>query len=155
MATEIERKFLVTSDEYKQLAKPVLYKQGYLSADPEFVKRVRIAGEKAYVTTKSKNIGITRSEFEQETSKEDALYMFDKIDPTTIIEKYRYKIEFAGKIWEVDEFLGDNQGLVVAEIELNTESESFEKPSWIGEEVSDDNRYYNSNLSLNPYKNWK
>ena len=155
MATEIERKFLVTSDEYRQLANPIHYKQGYISNDPEFIKRVRVAGEKAYVTVKSKNIGITRSEFEQETPIEEAIEMLEKIDDAKIIEKYRYKIEYAGKVWEVDEFLGANKGLVVAEIELNSESESFEKPHWIGVEVSEDSRYYNSNLCCHPFNEWK
>ncbi len=155
MATEIERKFLVTSDEYRQLASPIYYKQGYLLNEPEFIKRVRVAGEKAYVTVKSKNIGITRSEFEQETPIEEAIEMLEKIDDAKIIEKYRYKIEYAGKVWEVDEFLGANKGLVVAEIELNSESESFEKPNWIGVEVSEDSRYYNSNLCCHPFNEWK
>ncbi len=155
MATEIERKFLVKTDEYKQLANGILYRQGYLSTDPEFVNRVRIAGDKAYITTKSKNIGIVRSEFEQETPIEIARQQLSNIDPSSIIEKYRYKITYKGKLWEVDEFLGDNEGLVVAEIELDSESESFEKPSWIGQEVSEDSKYYNSNLVDFPYKKWK
>jgi len=155
MATEIERKFLVTTDAYKQLAEPTYYRQGYLCSDAKRVVRVRIAGEKAYLTIKGENKGLSRAEFEYEIPIEEAAEMLSKMALPSVIEKYRYVINYAGNDWEVDEFLGDNAGLVVAEIELDTEDAGFEKPSWIGKEVSDDNRYYNSNLSKHPYKDFR
>ena len=154
MATEIERKFLVNSDEYKKLALPVYYRQGYLSASTTSVVRVRIAGKKAYLTIKGKTKGLTRDEFEYEIPVVEANEMLSKMAITTIIEKNRYIIEFAGNTWEVDEFLGDNTGLVIAEIELQSENTSFDKPAWIEKEVSGESRYFNSSLSQNPYKNW-
>lgn len=154
MATEIERKFLVISDEYKKLALPVYYRQCYLSASPTSVVRVRIAGEKAYLTIKGKTKGLTRTEFEYEIPVDEAAEMLSKMALTHIIEKNRYIIEYAGNTWEIDEFLGDNARLVIAEIELQSEDAPFDKPAWVGKEVSDDSRYFNSSLSQNPYKNW-
>jgi adenylate cyclase len=155
MATEIERKFLVSSDEYKKLALPIFYKQGYLSASPSCIVRVRIAGAKAYLTIKGKTKGLTRDEFEYEIPVQEATEMLSKMALTNIIEKNRYIIEYNGNTWEVDEFLGDNTGLVIAEIELQSEDAAFSKPAWVGKEVSDDGRYFNSSLSQNPYKDWK
>ena len=154
MATEIERKFLVSSDEYKKLALPVYYRQGYLSASPTCVVRVRVAGEKAYLTIKGKTKGLTRDEFEYNIPVDEANEMLSKMALTNIIEKNRYIIKYVGNNWEVDEFLGDNAGLIVAEIELESEDAPFDKPAWVGKEVSDDGRYFNSGLSQNPYKNW-
>jgi CYTH domain-containing protein len=154
MGKEIERKFRVTTDEYKKLAEPVYYQQGYLTSEPGKTVRVRIAGEKAFLTLKGKSSGISRSEYEYEIPVCDAEEMLANLACSPIIKKYRYKIPFGKHIWEVDKFLGDNEGLIVAEIELSAEDEAFEKPDWIGDEVSYDKRYYNSRLSLNPYKNW-
>lgn len=154
MATEIERKFLVSSDDYKKLALPVYYRQGYLSASSTCVVRVRIAGEKAYLTIKGRTKGLTRDEFEYEIPVDEANEMLSKMALTHIIKKNRYIIEFAGNTWEVDEFLGDNAGLVIAEIELQSEDAPFDKPVWVGKEVSDEGRYFNSSLSQNPYTNW-
>lgn len=155
MSQEIERKYLVLSDEYRHLAKPVFYKQGYLSHTPESVVRLRIVGEQAFLTIKGSNKGITRLEFEYDIPLHEALEMFESlIHPSHVIEKYRYSIFFAENIWEIDHFLGKNEGLVIAEIELEDESQTFEKPQWIGKEVSHDTRYYNSNLAQKPYSDW-
>ncbi len=154
MAVEIEKKFLVLSDEYRYKAIPVFYRQGYLSKEKERVVRVRIAGKKAFLTIKGKNKGIIRKEFEYEIPVRDATEMLDNLCLKSKIEKYRYKIEVNGFVWEVDEFLGENRGLVLAEIELPTAETLFVKPDWIGAEVSDDSRYYNSNLILHPYSQW-
>ena len=152
--TEIERKFLVTGDAYRRLAPGVCIRQGYLNADPDRTVRVRIAGEKAAIAVKGRNAGITRLEFEYEIPKPDAELMLERIAVRPIIEKVRYRVPYAGRIWEVDEFFGANAGLVVAEVELAREDEPFEKPGWVGAEVSDDPRYYNSNLMLKPYATW-
>jgi len=154
MAVEIEKKFLVLSDDYRSMAIPVFYRQGYLSNDKERVVRVRIAGKKAFLTIKGQSIGIERAEFEYEIPVSDATEMLDNLCLKPEIEKYRYKIEVNGFVWEVDEFLGENRGLVLAEIELPSAETLFVKPDWIGAEVSDDRRYYNSNLILHPYSQW-
>lgn len=154
MALEIEHKFLVSGNAYRTLAEPVLYRQGYLFIDDKKEMRVRIAGEESFITIKSKINDTVRQEFEYSIPTEDALHMLNESCADLIIEKYRYRIPFAGKIWEVDEFLNRNAGLVVAEIELEYEGESFEKPDWIRQEVSGDNRYLNAALALNPYKDW-
>lgn len=154
MAIEIERKFLVNSNEYKQLALPVYYRQGYLCESPNSVIRIRIAKNKAFLTIKGKTKGLSRSEFEYEIPISEAHQLLSEMALNKVIEKNRYKIEYAGNTWEIDEFLGENKGLIVAEIELESEDATFEKPSWVGEEVSSDKRYFNSNLSKNPYKNW-
>lgn len=153
MAQEIERKFLVKNKDFKELAKGVFYKQGYLTLGENTV-RVRIKGEKAVLTIKSKSKGITRSEFEYEIPIEDANEMLNNHCLNDIIEKYRYKIEYKGKLWEVDEFLGKNKGLLLAEIELESEDEIFEKPDWVTEEVSHDKRYFNAYLSQNSFSTW-
>ncbi len=155
MGKEIERKFLVKSDDYKRLAKGTLYRQGYLSVRKEAVVRVRIIDDKGFITIKSKNIGAIRAEYEYEVPYSDACEMLDSLCEKPIVEKYRYKLEFKGAVWEIDEFLGDNEGLVMAEIELINENDDFQKPEWIGEEVTKDPRYYNSNLAKNSYKNWR
>lgn len=155
MAKEIERKFLVTNQDWKKEATGTLYRQGYLSSVKERTVRVRIINDKAFMTVKGANSGITRLEFEYEIPLADATIMLDSLVEKPIIEKKRYKIKQDQLTWEVDEFLGDNVGLIVAEIELENEQQTFTKPAWIGQEVSDDQRYYNSNLVLHPYKNWK
>lgn len=153
MALEIERKFLLLSEEWKEGAVGVHYAQCYLNQKKSTI-RVRIAGEKGFLTIKGKTKGISRKEFEYEIPLEDAREMFE-FSQTAVVEKYRYKIEYGGKIWEIDEFLGENAGLVVAEVELESENEEFEKPQWIGEEVTDDPRYRNSNLAEHPFKMWE
>lgn len=155
MGKEIERKFLVKGDAWKSLATGRRYRQGYLNSAKERTVRVRTIDDRAFLTVKGPNTGITRSEFEYEIPLEDARAMLDALAERPLIEKTRYKIASGGHVWEVDEFEGENQGLVVAEIELSAEGESFEKPEWIGEEVSDDPRYYNSSLVAHPYSSWK
>ncbi len=131
----------------------VHYAQGYLNKKGNTV-RVRIAGEKGYLTIKSKTQSFSRMEFEYEIPVDDAKTMM-QLSQTPVVEKYRYKIKRGKHTWEIDEFLGDNQGLIVAEIELESEAETFEKPTWIGKEVTADKRYYNSHLAENPFKNWE
>ncbi len=157
MAQEIERKFSVISDIYKSLAsKATPIKQGYLSSALERTVRIRIKGEKAFITIKgiSNESGTSRYEWEKEISLEDANELL-KLSEPGMIDKVRYEIKSASFTFEVDEFFGDNEGLVVAEIELNNENDEFEKPEWLGIELTGDKRYYNSMLLKNPYKNWK
>ncbi len=154
MNIEIERKFLLLNNLWKSEAIGVHYKQAYLNEKGDNTIRVRIEGNQAKLTIKSKATNISRMEFEYDIPMEDAEKLF-LIAKTPAVEKYRYKIEYAGNIWEVDEFLGENEGLVIAEIELKSENQPFQKPSWIGMEVSGDKRYTNANLARNPYKNWK
>ncbi|HEY8928754.1 MAG TPA: CYTH domain-containing protein [Mucilaginibacter sp.] len=153
---EIERKFLVDAEKWQQADKPggVLYRQGYLMSENNCTIRVRVAGEKAFMTIKGASSGISRAEYEYEIPVADATEMLDNLVASEI-SKTRYAINFENKLWEVDVFLGDNAGLIVAEIELQSENEAFTKPTWITEEVSGDLRYYNSKLSVDPYKNWK
>lgn len=154
MAFEIERKFLVLSSEFRHLAKPEVYVQGYITIQEDKVVRVRIAGAKAYVTFKSKVSNTRRNEFEYEIPVQDANAMLEIMCLPNKVEKLRYKILHEGNLWEVDEFKGTNEGLVVAEIELSSEEQSFTKPSWLGEEVTDDPRYLNAHLALKPYSTW-
>lgn len=152
MAIEIERKFLVVGDAWRE-ANAVFYSQGYLSSDKARTVRVRIAGEQAFLTIKGVTQGMSRAEFEYEIPLADARELLLMCEQP-LIEKYRRKITYAGFVWEVDEFLGENQGLVVAEIELPSENTSFTKPEWVGEEVTADLRYFNSNLARLPFKQW-
>jgi adenylate cyclase len=152
---EIERKFLVKSPEYKKQGRGIYIRQGFLSTAKDRVVRIRIIGHQAYLTIKGINKGATRSEFEYEIPGEDAEFMMNELCEKPIIEKYRYRIKAADLIWEVDEFKGLNEGLVVAEIELHSEVQEFDIPDWIGQEVTNDPRYYNSNLIRNPFSNWK
>ena len=154
MATEIERKFKVRSDEYKKIGKPLNCKQGYFDTQNEPLVRVRIMGEKAYLTLKGKNDGIRRLEFEYEIPVLDAEELLSNFCSTTLIEKNRYIFSIEETIWEVDEFLGENSGLVIAEVELLSENDNFCKPSWIGQEVSHDTKYYNYKLVEHPYSKW-
>lgn len=155
MGIEIERKFLMANDDWKNLGEGVLYHQAYLSKDAERTIRVRIVGEQAYLTVKGKSIGISRLEYEYEIPVFDAEEMIEKLCLKPSIKKYRYRIEYEGFIWEVDEFLGENKGLVFAEIELKFEGQNLKIPNWIGKEVTGDPKYFNSNLISNPFKNWK
>ena len=154
MAREIERKFLVIGDAWRALAEGVVYRQGYLSTDADRTLRVRTVGAKGYLTVKGITVGATRTEFEYEIPVADADAMLDELCLRPIIEKTRHKIPFDGLVWEVDVFAGDNDGLVVAEVELASEDQEFRRPDWIGEEVTDDPRYYNANLVAHPYKAW-
>jgi adenylate cyclase len=153
MAKEIERKFLVTKDSWRQLGEGSLYRQGYIPAHGATV-RVRIAGNQGYLTIKSPTINYSRSEFEYHIPLADAQEMLDTLCVRPLIEKTRYKINYAGLVWEVDEFAGANQGLILAEVELTDEAQQIQLPDWIGEEVSGDLRYYNSYLVKHPYSQW-
>lgn len=153
---EIERKFLVNSSDYKQEAyKSTRITQGFLSNDPERTVRVRIKGNKGFLTIKGKSneSGTSRFEWEKEIPLPEAESLL-KICLDGIIDKTRYEVKNEPHTYEVDEFYGDNQGLIIAEIELNNEKESFNKPNWLGKEVTGKNKYYNSQLSLHPFKNW-
>jgi len=153
MGTEIERKFLVTSDRWRSLAEGTLYRQGYLARGRATV-RVRIVGEQGYLTIKGKNDGIRRLEYEYEIPIEEAQALLTNLCDEPIIEKYRYRIPIDGYLWEVDEFLGVNAGLIIAEVELTDESDRPTLPDWIGADVSDDSRYYNANLAQHPWSSW-
>ena len=158
MFQEIERKFLVKGDFKKEAFQATEIKQGYLCGGSGVSVRVRVRGDKGYLTIKGKrNVsGLSRFEWEKEIAVEEALALLGLVEGGSI-EKTRYLVKNTdGKhIWEVDEFHGNNEGLVVAEIELSDENETFGKPDWLGKEVSGDRRYYNSQLLINPYKNWK
>lgn len=154
MGVEIERKFLLAGEGWRALGQPVLLRQGYLSSDPERVVRVRVEGEHAWLTIKGRSSGATRGEWEYPIPPAEANELLERLCQQPIVEKYRRRIEFAGNVWEVDEFIGVNQGLVLAEIELQAEDQAFDKPDWIGVEVTDDKRYYNSNLVRQPYASW-
>ncbi|MEG2963671.1 MAG: CYTH domain-containing protein, partial [Janthinobacterium sp.] len=136
MGIEIERKFLLAGDAWRSLGQAVLLRQGYLSSTRERVVRVRIEGEQAMLTIKGANVGASRGEWEYPIPLADAVELLDGLCEQPLIEKYRHRIEHAGMVWEVDEFLGANAGLIVAEIELASEDQPFEKPDWIGAEVS-------------------
>ncbi len=153
MAKEIERKFLVNTVNLPSLSNGHSIKQGYVPTHGATV-RVRIRDEEAYLTLKGKVAGISRSEFEYAIPVKDAKQMLDELCTHPIIEKTRYLISYKGHIWELDVFEGYNKGLIVAEIELESEDESFEKPKWVTEEVSYDRKYRNSNLISNPYCIW-
>jgi len=155
MPIEIERKFLVKDNSYRSLGPCIHIRQGFLSTEKERVVRVRIMGDEAFLTIKGKAEGIARSEFEYPAPVEDAKFMLDKLCLRPTMEKYRYTIIIEDFTWEIDEFLGENEGLVIAEIELINADQPFPKPEWIGEEVTGDPRYYNANLVNYPYKSWK
>ena len=154
MPTEIERKFLVKSEEWRTLGTGTIYRQGYIATKKGTTVRVRLAGNQGYITIKGPSKGISRAEYEYSIPAEDAQEMLDNLCEPPLIEKTRYKIEIAGLIWEVDEFSGKNQGLIVAEVELTDANQTIEMPDWIGQEVSDDTRYYNANLAQHPYSEW-
>lgn len=152
MGSEIERKFLV-DPAWRPPGEGVRFTQGYLSSAPERVVRVRLEGETAKLTIKGKTRGVTRDEFEYEIPASDAPALLALCEQP-VIEKHRHRIDFDGKTWEVDVFHGDNDGLVVAELELASETEPFAVPPWAIEEVSHDPRYYNANLQKHPYRTW-
>lgn len=154
---EIERKFLVISDAFKTEAfNKTRISQGFLNTHKERTVRVRLKGDLGYITVKGKSSknGLSRFEWEKEISKTEAEALLKLCEPT-IIDKMRYEVKFGNHIFEVDDFFGANKGLVIAEVELKHESEAFNKPSWLGEEVTGDIKYYNSQLSKQPYTNWK
>jgi adenylate cyclase len=154
MAVETERKFLVSGDAWRSLGTPVPYAQGYLARGNGVTVRIRVAGEKAFFTVKGPVKGISRPEFEYPVPVNDALEMLGLCkDP--VIKKKRTRIPHASHVWEVDEFGGDNQGLIVAEVELSSPDEEVALPPWVGSEVTGDPRYYNSNLAVHPYQDWQ
>lgn len=155
MASEIERKFLLKTEAWRdEVSDSMRLVQGYLARGPRSAVRVRIQGEKAELNVKHTLDGIERLEFEYEIPLDDARQMLDRVALRPLIDKTRYHVHHGGHLWEIDEFYGDNAGLVVAEIELGSTDEPFERPDWLGEEVSSDRRYYNSNLSELPYTQW-
>ncbi len=156
MSVEIERKFLVKNNDFKSESYSKKHiKQGYLNSDKNRTVRIRIANEKAFITIKGKSnsTGTTRFEWEKEIKKEEAESLLLLCEPS-IIEKTRYLVKVGHHVFEVDEFYGDNEGLVIAEVELNDETEKFTKPGWLNEEVTGDKRFYNSSISKTPFKDW-
>ncbi|MEI6677466.1 MAG: CYTH domain-containing protein [Mariniphaga sp.] len=153
MGIEIERKYLITNDNWRSLGVPVHYVQGYLVSDDIRTVRIRIAGDNGFLTIKGKSNSFSRAEFEYSVPANDAKELL-KLCDTPVIEKYRTKVLYGGKIWEIDEFEGQNKGLIVAEIEILSEDEVFLIPPWIGEEVTGDLRYFNSRLAVCPFQNW-
>jgi len=154
MGKEIERKFLVKGDAWRGLAKPVKYRQGYLSTVKERTVRVRTVDAAGYLTIKGVTTGVTRVEYEYEIPAAQADEMLTGLCEKPLIEKTRRTIELGGLTWEVDEFFGDNQGLIVAEVELKSADQEIAKPDWVGPEVSGDPRYFNSNLIKLPFTKW-
>lgn len=153
---EIERKFLITSDAFKQQAHSKSHiAQGYLNSHPERTVRIRIKGESGFLTVKGKGneTGTTRLEWETELALADAKPLLGLCEPG-LIDKIRYEVPVGKHIYEVDEFLGDNYGLIIAELELHSEDEAFEKPDWLGIEVTGDEKYYNAYLSKHAFQNW-
>lgn len=156
MGIEIERKFLVNHAQWEQLEKPSgeFYRQGYLLTDPKKTIRVRQTSDKGFLTIKGVSVGATRVEYEYEIPYQEAEELLNQF-AVSELSKVRYNISMGNHIWEVDVFSGKNQGLIVAEIELKSEEETFDLPNWIDVEVTGEEKYYNSNLTQNPYENWK
>ena len=155
MGKEIERKFLVEEDEAWRSVRGNVYRQGYLSTVKERTVRVRTIDEKAYLTIKCITVGATRREYEYKIPVDDAREMLDELCERPLIEKTRRIIKFEGLSWEVDEFFAENAGLILAEVELEDEDQKLHMPTWIGEEVTDDPRYFNANLVDYPYCEWE
>jgi len=155
MGKEIERKFLVKNDSYRKFAEGKHYHQGYLNSQKERVVRVRTIGNDGFVTIKGITVGAVRLEYEYLIPLQDARELLGELCEKPTIEKHRYKVPYKGFTWEIDEFHGENEGLVVAEVELENEDQEFELPEFIGDEVTGDPRYFNSNLIQNPFKTWK
>ncbi len=159
MAKEIERRFLVQKDRWQTVGRDLVssicpIRQGFLSTVKERVVRVRVAGEEGTLTIKGLTHGFSRAEFEYAIPLADAQVLLDELCEQTLIEKIRHRVQYAGLVWEVDEFLGANQGLLLAEVELTDEQQAIVFPDWIGQEISADPRYFNANLSANPFKGW-
>ncbi|MFC1823365.1 CYTH domain-containing protein [Thermodesulfobacteriota bacterium] len=155
MPREIERKYLVKGDSWRKVGDPVQYRQGYLSTDKERVVRVRCMNNRAFLTIKGTPQGISRPEYEYEIPVDDAEEMLGLLCLRPFIEKKRYKLEYLGLTWEIDEFEGENDGLILAEVELENENQKVPLPEWIGDEVSHDSRYTNAGLVNHPYKTWE
>ncbi len=156
MAIEIEHKFLLANDHWRsQTYKSIIIQQGYLTSAPTSSIRVRISGENAWLNIKSATIGTQRLEFEYKIPLSDAEEIIAKLCEGPLITKTRHYVKHEGHIWEIDEFSGENDGLVVAEIELSNPDEKFTTPDWIGKEVTGDLKYYNNNLARHPYNTWK
>ncbi|MCB0163097.1 MAG: CYTH domain-containing protein [Anaerolineae bacterium] len=154
MGQEIERKFLVDEALWREVRPAGTdYRQGYIVNTKAKIVRVRVAGAKGYLTIKGATQGATRAEFEYEIPVEEAHQLLQFCEGP-LIEKTRYKVEFEQHLWEVDEFSGENDGLIMAELELDSEDQPFTKPAWVGQEVTHDPRYYNANLVTNPYSRW-
>ncbi len=151
---EIERKFLVSGDAWQKGAQGTFYRQGYLVASDDRAVRVRVAGEKAYMTIKGRKTGLSCPEYEYPLPVAEAKDMLERICLRPFIEKVRYVLDFKGMSWEIDEFTGENDGLVVAEVELAQEHQMIELPAWVGREVSFDPKYWNVNLMKHPYCRW-
>ncbi|WP_229365974.1 CYTH domain-containing protein [Fibrisoma montanum] len=151
---EIERKFLVNGTDWKQEVSGLFYRQGYLSSQPDRTVRVRTVEDKGYLTIKGKTSGASRSEYEYVIPYEDAVAMLDQLCETPIIEKVRYRIPYEGLVWEIDEFQGENLGLIVAEVELTDEKQAIQLPPWVGKEVTTEAKYYNANLFKHPFSKW-
>lgn len=154
MGIEIERKFLVKSDEWKSLGNRIFYQQGYLLSDKYRTIRIRTIEEKGFITIKSSVKGISRNEFEYEIPVEEAKLILETLCEKPFIKKYRTKIQLNELVWEIDEFLDDNDGLIIAEVELANENQKIDIPNWIGEEVTGDMKYFNSMLTKNPFNKW-
>ncbi len=154
MAQEIERKFLVKADSWRKPEGGVRYRQGYLSTVKERTVRVRTAGEKGYITVKGITVGASRSEYEYEIPRADANEMLDRLCERPLIEKTRYRVAHSGLVWEVEEFEGENAGLITAEVELEREDQAVSIPHWVGQEVTRDPRYFNANLVAHPFSKW-
>jgi CYTH domain-containing protein len=154
MGQEIERKFLLRSDAWRAGARGKRYRQGYLCTAKERTVRVRTVDAAGFLTIKGPSRGVARAEYEYEIPVADADEMLDSLCEGPLIEKTRYRVEHEGLVWEIDEFDGDNQGLVVAEVELQRAEQAIVKPAWLGEEVTADPRYFNANLVKHPYTKW-
>lgn len=154
MAIEIERKFLVTGDGWRTLGQGKVYRQGYIARGQGRTVRVRIAGDQGYLTIKGAAQGLARPEFEYAIPLADAEQLLAGLCDRPLIEKTRYRVPWSGLVWEIDEFWGDNQGLILAEVELTDEHQAIDRPDWIGEDVSHDTRYYNANLVNYPFCQW-
>lgn len=153
MALEIERKFLVKEYQWRD-GQGTLYRQGYLNSDKKRNVRIRVIGDRGYLTVKGISKGTVRLEYEYEIPKADADAMLNDLCEKPLIEKNRYTIDHKGFVWEIDEFFGDNKGLIVAELELESEDQEYLKPEWIGEEVTGDPKYFNASLIHRPYSKW-
>lgn len=154
MAQEIERKYLLQGDSWRELAIGSVYCQGYIATKNQVTVRVRIVGQQGYLTIKGPSVKCSRLEFEYPIPVEDAQEMLNTLCEQPLIEKIRYKVQWGGLTWEIDEFDGLNQGLILAEVELNDANQEIELPPWIGEEVSHDHRYFNSYLVKHPFSQW-
>ena len=154
MGVEIERKFLVLDDSWREGAVGISYRQGYIRTQGPTTVRVRIAGQTGYLTLKGPSTGLSRLEFEYEIPVKEADQLLRSLCDRPLIEKIRYRVEYQGMQWEIDEFSGDNEGLILAEVELETPEQVIEHPPWIGQDVSHDSRYFNSHLAQYPFSAW-